>query len=436
MQTLNKEAEILNRMLQKDTPTLFSMLSEKGKAIYFPKEGIVNQSNDAKGKKINATIGIAVEDDGSPMRLKSIADLISLDPQDVFPYTSNYGKPELRKAWQQLIRQKNPSLRAPVISLPVVTNALTHGLSAAGYLFADPGDTIVLPHLYWENYELIFQNAYGATLSPFNSFQKGKLDLEAFETKLNSVRGKDEQNKRIILFSSPNNPTGYTPTEKEAESIVNIVYDCASKNRQIIVLLDDAYFGLVYEGGVYTESLFSKLADMHENVLAVKLDGGTKEDFIWGFRVGFVTYGIKGLTETAAKAMEDKTSGFVRGSISNASHLSQSLLLKAVLSPNYPKEKLEKFELLKSRYLAVRKVLRENEKRYSEFFDPLPFNSGYFMCVELKSGLKCEEVRRKLLQDYSTGVISMNNVLRVAFSSVSVKDIPSLFENLYNACRS
>jgi aspartate/methionine/tyrosine aminotransferase len=435
MTALHNESEAVNQILEKEAPTLLDMLSDRGKAIYFPKEGIVNQSNDAKGKKINATMGIAVEDDGSPMRLPSIAELVPIDPQDAFPYTSNYGKPELRKAWQQLIRLKNPSLRAPVISLPVVTSALTHGLSAAGYLFANPGDSIVLPHLFWENYRLIFENAYGARLAPFNTFLKDKLDLDDFKIKINYTRGKHEQVKRIVLFSSPNNPTGYTPTEKEAESIAEIIYDCARKGMKMVVVLDDAYFGLVYEKGVYTESLFSKLADLHENILAVKLDGGTKEDYIWGFRVGFVTYGIKGLTEAAAKAMEDKTGGFVRGSISNASHLSQSILLKAVSSPNYQKEKLEKFELLKSRYFAVKKALQENEKRYSEFFVPLPFNSGYFMCVELRRGLMADAVRRKLLDEYDTGVIMFGSLLRMAFSSVAVKHIPELFENIYMACR-
>ncbi len=435
MQSFNKEAEILNQVIQKNMPDLFSMLSEKGKAIYFPKEGIVNQSNEAKGKKINATIGIAVEDDGSPMRLKSIADLVSLDPQDVFPYTSNYGKPELRKVWQQLIRQKNPSLRASVISLPVATNALTHGLSVAGYLFADPGDPIILPDLFWENYTLIFENAYGARLIPFHSFQNDQLDLAAFEQKLAPEHGKHARAKRIVLFSSPNNPTGYTPTEKEAESITEIIYQYAQKGIRIVVLLDDAYFGLVYEKGVYSESLFSKLADLHENVMAVKIDGATKEDYAWGFRIGFVTHGMKGMTDAVCKALEDKTAGVVRGSISNASHLSQSLLLKAISSPTYHAEKQDKFEILKSRYEAVKYVLKENGKKYSEFFVPLPFNSGYFMCVKLNPDLRSEDIRRKLLCDYSTGVISMNGVLRIAFSSVSVKDVPTLFENIYKACK-
>ncbi len=429
MKAVHPEAETANQILGKEAPAVLKMLSDRGRAAYFPKKGIFSQSNEAKGKRINATIGIAVEDDGSPARLPSIACMVPIDPQDAFPYASNYGKPELRKAWQELIRRKNPSLRAPVISLPVVTNALTHGLSAAGYLFVDPGDSILLQHLYWENYHLIFENAYGARLSPFNSFRGDGLDLGAFQDALSRHPG-----KQIILFSSPNNPTGYSPTENEAEAVAGLLKQSAEKGNRLVVVLDDAYFGLVYEKGVEKESLFSRLADLHENVLAVKLDGGTKEDYIWGFRVGFITYGIKGLTGAAAKVMEEKTGGFVRGSISNASHLSQSILLKAMASPNYMNEKAVKFELLKSRYSAVKKTLQENEKRYAEFFTPLPFNSGYFMCVELKRGLDADAVRRKLLDEYDTGVIVFDHLLRVAFSSVAAGDIPELFENMVKAC--
>ena len=59
---------------------------------------------------------------------------------------------------------------------------------------------------------------------------------------------------------------------------------------------DDAYFGLFYEETALKESIFTRLMDRHSNLLAVKLDGATKENFVWGLRVGFVTYGcpVKG----------------------------------------------------------------------------------------------------------------------------------------------
>lgn len=55
------------------------------------------------------------------------------------------------------------------------------------------------------------------------------------------------------------------------------------------------------------------------------------------------------------------------------------------------------------------------------------------MCVKIKE-LDAEEVRKMLLDKYSTGVISINNLLRIAFSATPTDKLTTLFENIYNAC--
>jgi len=429
MNKLNPEAEELNTIIKESKPTIYRLLSEKGKAIFFPKKGNLTQGAEAKGKKINATIGMAIEDDGTPMRLPAIANEVSLDPKNVFPYASSYGLRDLRKTWQKLIREKNPSLKGK-ISLPVVTNGLSHGLSMVGYLFTDPGNKIVVTDVLWENYTLIFEHGYSARLQPFNIFKNGCFDTGSLKNTLAKQEG-----KQIILLNFPHNPTGYTLTEEEAHKVTEIIRESAERGNEIVAVLDDAYFGLSYETGICKESPFSKLADVHENVLAIKLDGATKEDYAWGLRVGFVTYASKGANEKTYQALEDKTAGAIRGSISNASHLSQSLLLRAITSDAYKDEKREKYNLLKRRFDKVQEVLSRNKKNYSNYFSALPFNSGYFMCIELREGLNAERIRQTLLNKYSTGVIAVGNLLRIAFSSVPEKDIPTLFNNIYNACK-
>lgn len=423
---MNLQANELNSVIQKNNPIIFKLLSEKGKNIFFPKKGILAQSADAKNKKINATIGTAIEDDGTPMRLKSIQGLININPEEAFPYAPSYGKPELRKEWLVQIKKKNPSLETKT-SLPIVTSALTHGLSITGYLFVNKGDEIITTDKFWGNYRLIFEHAYDAKISTFNTFKNNCFDVTALKNKLSERTG-----KKILLLNFPNNPAGYTPTDEEVEQIKEIILDRAKKKDELLVICDDAYFGLVYERGVYRESIFSKLADLHENILAVKIDGATKEDYVWGFRTGFITYANKILTQESYQALEAKTAGAIRGNISNASHLSQSLVLKALNSPTYKQEKEEKYQILKARYNKVVEVLKN--KKYVECFKALPYNSGYFMCIELKNN-NAEEVRETLLDKYDTGVISMQNTLRIAFSGVKEEFIEELFENIYNACK-
>ncbi len=425
MSSLNPQAVALNDALAA-CPTVLNLLSARGKAIYFPKLGILSQSAEAKGKRINATIGAGIDDDGTPMRLPSIANKIALPPGQVFPYAPSFGTPEIRAAWRQQLQAKNPSLPAHV-SNPVVSCALTHGLSMIGYLFLNAGDEVIIADKYWENYDLTFELAYGAQLKFFPTFAGQGFNVAALAAALGGKIG-----KKVVVLNFPNNPTGYSPTKAEAQAIIALIRERAEAGDEILAVCDDAYFGLNYEDDVYPESLFAPLANLHERVLAVKADGPTKEDYVWGFRVGFITYGCKGMTPAVAAALENKTGGAIRGNISNAPMPSQSLLLQAFTSPAYAAEKQEKFALLKKRYLKVREVLRD--AKYAQFFAPLPYNSGYFMCVELKGGLDPEQVRQKLLKDYDTAVIALGSVLRIAFSSAKERDIPALFENLFQAC--
>jgi aspartate/methionine/tyrosine aminotransferase len=153
---LDEQAEQLNKQIEADCPAVLEMLSAKGKAIYFPKMGILSQSAEAAGKEINATIGIALEEDGTPMILPGIARNCSLKPGEMVSYAPSPGKPEIRKLWKETLAAKNPSVAGRQFSLPVVTCALTHGLSMCAYLFCDEDDPLVVPDLYWENYDLIF----------------------------------------------------------------------------------------------------------------------------------------------------------------------------------------------------------------------------------------------------------------------------------------
>ncbi len=426
---MNPQAELLNVIIQSKSNPVFDLLSEKGKAIFFPKKGILGQTAEAKGTKINATIGAAVEDDGSPMRLESIASKVNLDPSLIFPYAPSFGRPDIRAKWKSMIYDKNPGLKNVDLSLPVVTNALTHGISMAGYLFLDEGDEVIVPDLFWGNYNLTLGNAYGANIVKFNTFRNERFDLGAFETKLNE----GEIGKKVVILNFPNNPSGYTPTLAEQNGIVEIIKEAAEMGNKIVVITDDAYFGLVYEEGIAEESIFTPLCQLHENVLAVKVDGATKEDYVWGFRVGFMTYGILGGDAELYGALEAKTAGAIRGNISNAANISQSLLLDAFSSPEYAKQKAAKYKIMKSRYEAVKKALKET--KYETYFSAIPYNSGYFMCVKLVDGLNSEEIRKVLIEKYSIGVISLGKIIRIAYSAVAAKDVAEMFEGIYMACK-
>jgi len=421
---LHPLATALNNDLAVEGSHVFSMLSQKGQRAYFPTRGILGQSAEAKNATINATIGTAFEEDGTPLCLECLEGLIQL-PSTAFLYASSFGVPGLRSQWQKMLLAKNPSLSNKTFSLPVVTHALTHGLSIAGDLFLNAGDEIILPDLFWDNYELLFEEACGAKLTTFAMFDNDRFNVAGMAALLMAPG-----DKKVVLLNFPNNPTGYTATEADTAAICAAIRHAAEAGKKVVVVLDDAYFGLVYEPGVSTESLFSTLVDMHSNVLAIKLDGPTKEDYVWGFRTGFITFGFKGATPAQYAALEAKAAGLVRGSISSASNISQSLLLKAYADPEYAEQKKRKFEILRQRYQRICEIFAKHPE-YAASFKAMPFNSGYFMCVK-PMGVDSEAVRKRLLETRKTGVIVLSGLIRLAFSAVPCNKLETLFDNLHS----
>ena len=401
-------------------------LSDCGRRMYFPYGGILGQSAEAKSCQLNATIGMAFEEDGTPLVLDCFAKSTNLD-RKAFLYAGSFGVPALRETWKAMEVKKNPSLAGKRFSLPVVTNALTHGLRIVAELFAGADDKVIVPDLYWDNYALIFEEAVGSKLETFNTFKAGRFDVEAMKA---ALLGDGE--KKILILNFPNNPTGYTATNEDAAEIIAAVKAAADAGKKIVVVLDDAYFGLVYEQGVHEESLFGELAERSENVLAVKLDGTTKEDYVWGLRVGFITFAFKGASDEQLKALEAKAAGDVRSAISNSSSIGQAMALAAYSDMEaYDAQKKEKYEVLKARYVEIRKILAEHPE-YEATFEVMPFNSGYFMCVRPK-GIDAESVRKHLIEKYSIGTIVLSGLIRLAFSTIPKSKLAGLFANVHAA---
>ncbi len=420
---MNSQAIALNAIIQKHNPVIFDLLSTKGKSIYFPSQGILAQAAQAAKATLNATIGIALEDNKEPMRL-SLAT--SLPAQNVYPYAPAAGIPSLRKKWQEEMKQKNPSLPT-TITMPIATAGITHALSIAGYLFCDAHETIIIPSPYWENYSLIFGEVYNTKIDFFNLFEEKIFNTIHLQQKLHT------KSKQTILFNFPHNPTGYSPGKAEAEEIIAILTKAAEKGSKIVVLCDDAYFGLYYTQDAHPESLFARLSSLHQNILTVKIDGASKEQYAWGLRVGFITIGSKGLHPETAQALEEKIAGVIRATVSNTSNLSQNLILQAMNSPTYEKEKARNYHLLKQRFETMNTILQD--QKYQHYFRPLPFNSGYFCCLQLRPGLDAEKIRKTLLEKYGNGIIASDNLLRIAFSSVQEKELKMLVENVWKACK-
>jgi aspartate/methionine/tyrosine aminotransferase len=403
------EANEINKTI---CETIKFFLSEKGKRIYYPKKGIGSQSAEAKDCTVNATIGVAKDDSGNFMSLKS------LHPKPV-PYAPAFGIPILRTLWQERIKNENIIVHNN-LSLPVVTSGITSGLFIFGSLFLNEGDEVIVPELYWPNYNLVYKTYFNCKFKKYKTFEKGGLDLISFEKSLKNSK------KRIIVLNFPHNPTGYSPSHQEALKMAEIICKNSTPDSPTLVLIDDAYLGLNYQETNYNYSMF-KLLSNKPNVVAIKADGISKEYYSWGMRMGFLTLSCGNNKTNNYDGMENKIAGLIRAQVSSVPRTSQESFINAY-GPKLEEEKRNNDLILKERYQELNKLYNEN-KDYENYFELIPSNSGYFFCIKPKL-YNCEDLRLSLIQNYQIGVISTGGVLRVALSSLKKTSIKYLLDSI------
>ncbi len=425
---MNGLAVELNRTLEGTVAG--DMLSPFGRRMYFPK-GIIAQCAEANqlATRHNATAGVAMSN-GQTMHLHDIYGLYVSDtflPNDIFNYAPAGGDLRLRKLWSQALLDKNPTLAGTPISLPIVTAGLTHGISIAAQMFIGEGEPVVIPDLYWDNYDLIFTDLCQADVRTFPLFDdRSRFNVAGMKATLAACGGKGR-----LLLNFPNNPTGYTPTRTEMLAIADALIELAEGGMELVVISDDAYFGLFYETDTCRESLFSRLAGAHENILAIKCDAATKEDMVWGFRIGFLTFGGKGLSEAQYDALLKKTMGAIRCTVSSCDKPGQSMLLRAMeRGGDYQTDKAHAKQEMERRYRKFISALARHTD--ASLLTPYPFNSGYFMAFRCAGD--AEALRRRLLDVYHVGTVNiLGKTLRVAYCSVECDNIDDLVDTIYQA---
>ena len=408
-----------------------SFFSKLGENIILPQDVLIQSKETAAVTgAINATIGIATINKKA-MSLPSINKVLAeLNNSDYLPYSPTPGLPKMRELWKEKILADNPSINKDFLSLPMVTTGITQGIDIAANLFSQKGDALLLPNLFWQNYAQIYTIKLGNTIYKYNQFdENNEFSIKNFKKVLYSIK----EDKISLILNFPNNPTGYTPSDVELDSLVEVINIFAKENtnKQIIIVSDDAYFGLFFEENHKTPTLSAtyKLAE-NENCLIVKLDGITKEFYSWGLRVGFITYYTK--NDELRKILLEKTQGYLRSTTSSPSNLSQQIAVRLLDNKQSLEEKEINDKIIEERYNELKQAI--SKENLNSLITVLPFNSGYFFTIKLPSNINAHEFRLKFLNEYKYGVYSMDDEhIRIAFSCLDKELIPELI-NKFKGC--
>ena len=408
-----------------------SFFSKLGENIILPQDVLIQSKETAAiPGAINATIGIATSNKKA-MALPSINKVITeINNSEYLPYSPTPGLPKMRELWKEKILADNPSINKDFLSLPMVTTGITQGIDIAANLFSESGDALLLPNLFWQNYAQIYTIKLGNKIYKYNQFdENNEFSISNFKETLYSIK----EDKISLILNFPNNPTGYTPSDVELNSLVHVIstYAKENKNKQLIIVSDDAYFGLFFEKNHKTPTLSAtyKLTE-NENCLIVKLDGITKEFYSWGLRVGFITYYTK--NDELRKILLEKTQGYLRSTTSSPSNLSQQIAVRLLENKQSLEEKAINDKIIEERYDELKQAI--SKENLNSLVTVLPFNSGYFFTIKLPSNINAHEFRLKFLNEYKYGVYSMNDDhIRIAFSCLDKELIPELI-NKFKEC--
>ena len=408
-----------------------SFFSKLGENIILPQDVLIQSKETAAiPGAINATIGIATSNKKA-MALPSInKGITEINNSEYLPYSPTPGLPKMRELWKEKILADNPSINKDFLSLPMVTTGITQGIDIAANLFSESGDALLLPNLFWQNYAQIYTIKLGNKIYKYNQFdENNEFSISNFKETLYSIK----EDKISLILNFPNNPTGYTPSDVELNSLVHVIstYAKENKNKQLIIVSDDAYFGLFFEKNHKTPTLSAtyKLTE-NENCLIVKLDGITKEFYSWGLRVGFITYYTK--NNELRKILLEKTQGYLRSTTSSPSNLSQQIAVRLLDNKQSLEEKEINDKIIEERYNELKQAI--STEQLDQLVRVLPFNSGYFFTIKLPSNINAHEFRLKFLNEYKYGVYSMDDEhIRIAFSCLDKELIPELI-NKFKQC--
>lgn len=362
---------------------------------------------------INATMGVLHDDNGQVMYSQVFDELISeLKPNEKYPYDNVGGPDTINNNILNFLEQDDLLDRD---HFSIVTAGGTGALSCVMNLFNEDGG-LVVTNLCWGNYLLIAKQN-GLKVHGYNMFKDGKYDFDAYES---SLKESVETHKNtIILINTPShNPTGYDMNTDELTRIVEITNKYVRENKNIVFMLDIAY----YNYGINHDLSFVK--KISKDIIFALVYSFSKSLGIYGLRLGTLTMASHNNEELKARCIS-----FARGTWSSPNHMACSIVEK-IITDDFYKQKVmleieKQKEVLKQRSEIILNELAKHD------IHPCPYKNGFFITIEVEDP---EQVAYKLhLKDIYVTTIA--NAVRIAISGIPTNRIIDITNEIINVIK-
>lgn len=195
-------------------------------------------------------------------------------------YTPVDGYAELKQAVCAKFKRDNQLDYSP--SQVVVSTGAKQSIANVCMVLLDPGDEVLLPAPYWVSYSAI------ATLAEAKSVMIPSSIANDFKITPEQLEAAITPKTKLILFNSPNNPTGTIYTEEEYRALGKVL----EKHPDIFIISDEIYEHINYGTPHFSIAAIPELYDR-----TITVNGVAKAFAMTGWRIGYI-----GAPEWIAKA--------------------------------------------------------------------------------------------------------------------------------------
>lgn len=191
----------------------------------------------------------------------------------------------------------------------VVSTGAKQSLANIAMALLNKGDEVILPSPYWVSYSDMTQLFGGVPVRIPSGIDKDfKISPEQLEAAITPKT-------KMVLFSSPCNPSGSVYTEEELRALADVLV----KHPDIIIVSDEIYEHINFSGKHVSMAQFE---DMYDRTVVV--NGVSKAFSMTGWRIGYI-----GGPEWIARACNK-----IQGQItSGANTIAQRATITALVNP-------------------------------------------------------------------------------------------------------
>ena len=244
------------------------------------------------------------------------------------------GYPDLKKAICAKFKRDNNLDYAP--EQIVVSTGGKQAIYQVVMALVDPGDEVVIPTPFWVSYKAIVQLAEGKSV-----YIQTKIEND-FKVTPDQLRAALTPKTKMMIFSSPSNPTGMLYSRDELKALAEVLRDYPN----VIVLSDEIYEHINFEGKHESMAQFDWMKER-----TVTVNGVAKGFAMTGWRIGFI-----GAPVAIAKACNK-----LQGQVTSATcSIAQRATIKAMqMDPATSEDIINMRNIFRARRDMVYDLLRE-----------------------------------------------------------------------------